>query len=158
MARRLQGEEDEHAADLREKRRRAREARAAEERAREAEARAKESAEKLRGEERARAEAREQERQEKERAKAEKKKSSFWSSGETTSSTQKPAAKRAPFNFEAVRSLLNGHADISAYLRYVLTSVKCTACTSSGKAQDLTSCCHSINVRERPCECPSARQ
>lgn len=101
MAARLQGEEDEHAAKLREKRRKMKELA-------EADARAKEAAEKLRGEERARAEAREEERREYERKKAEKKKNSFWSMGDSSSSTtaQKTGttAKRAPFNFEAVRS------------------------------------------------------
>ena len=98
MAARLQGEEDQHAAQLREKRKKLKELQ-------EAEARAKEQAEKMRGEERARADAREEERKEYERKKAEKKKHSFWSMGDTpttTSTGQKPAAKRAPFNFEAV--------------------------------------------------------
>lgn len=101
MAKRLQSEEDEHAAQLREKRRKMKELQ-------EAEARAKENAEKLRGEERARADAREEERKEYERRKAEKKKHGFWSVVTDSSSgttTQKPAAKRAPFNFEAVSRL-----------------------------------------------------
>lgn len=100
MAARLQSEEDQHAAQLREKRRKMKEMQEANERA-------KEQAEKLRGEERARADAREEERREYERKKAEKKKHSFWSVGDTaTSSTKQTTAKRAPFNFEAVSHLL----------------------------------------------------
>lgn len=106
MAARLQGEEDEHAAKLREKRRKMKELA-------EADARAKEAAEKLRGEERARAEAREEERREYERKKAEKKKNSFWSMGDSSSTSttaQKTGttAKRVPFNFEAVRDSFEG--------------------------------------------------
>lgn len=99
MAARLQSEEDQHAASLREKRKKMKELQ-------EADARAKEQAEKMRGEERARADAREEERREYERKKAEKKKHSFWSVGDTAPSTaQKTTTKRAPFNFEAVRDL-----------------------------------------------------
>lgn len=92
MARRLQGEEDDHARGLREERQRRREAKAREEAMRE-------RAEKARADEQARIDAMAKEKAERERLKqeAKSKKSSFMGG-----STNKPQQKRAPFNFEAV--------------------------------------------------------
>lgn len=94
FARRLQGEEDEHATKLREQRRKQRELRAAEEATRE-------RMEKARADEKARVEAAEKERLEKQRQKEEAKrnKSSFIG-GSSSSTSAAKGAKRAPFNFE----------------------------------------------------------
>lgn len=102
MAKRLQGEEDEHAAQLREQRRKNRELKAAAEANRALQ-------EKNREDERARQEAAEKERLERQRQKeeAKKNKTGFFSSsggtGTSVQSTNTAKTKRAPFNFEAVR-------------------------------------------------------
>ena len=101
MARRLQGEDDDEARKAREDRQRRREASVRE-------AALRERAEKARQDEQARQDILAREKAERDRAKAEAKKggaSSFFSSMSGGTSSGKPQPqKRAPFNFQAVRT------------------------------------------------------
>ena len=100
MARRLQGEEDDELRKAREERQRRKEASARD-------AAARERLEKARQQEQERQDTLAKEKAERERAKAEAKQKgglSFLSSYTGTASNNKPTQKKAPFNFEAVRS------------------------------------------------------
>lgn len=144
MARRLQGEEDDHAAQLREARRKNKELKAAQEANRLLQ-------EKSREQERARLEAAEKERLERARQKeeAKKNKTGLFSSGTGTSVSTASGTKqkRVPFNFEAV-----GKADLSR------TSNVTEALRSAGEAQDLAGSSYGLTACQWPSQRSTARQ